>query len=369
MISCSISRKTAVTQPSANINSLRLLGQYTIPYDLHYKNTTVGGLSGIDYDQQHNRYYLISDDRSAINPARFYTANIFLTEKGINSIQFTGVTHLLQPNGKAYPGIKEDPYHTPDPEAIRFNPVNRSLVWSSEGERIVKKNNLVLIDPSIRIISKRGAYLDSFSIPPNMKMQEVESGPRQNSVFEGLSFGDNYKFIYVNVEEPLLQDGPRADSIENNAFIRILKFNDSTKMNIAQFAYKLEPVAYPANPSGSFKINGVSEILSIGMDKLLVVERSYSSGRIACTIKLFIANLAEATDIKDIPSLKQNTTFHPAPKKLLLNMDDLGIYIDNIEGVTFGPILPNGNSTLIFIADNNFSPFQQSQVLLFEINE
>ena len=50
-------------------------------------------------------------------------------------------------------------------------------------------------------------------------------------------------------------------------------------------------------------------------------------------------------------------------------MDDLGIYIDNIEGVTFGPLLPNGHKTLLFVADNNFTVLQKAQVLLFEVME
>lgn len=48
-------------------------------------------------------------------------------------------------------------------------------------------------------------------------------------------------------------------------------------------------------------------------------------------------------------------------------MDHLGIFIDNIEGVTFGPTLANGKRSLIFIADNNFNPLEKSQVFLFEI--
>ena len=48
-------------------------------------------------------------------------------------------------------------------------------------------------------------------------------------------------------------------------------------------------------------------------------------------------------------------------------MDDLKMHIDNIEGVSFGPKLPNGNSTLIFVSDNNFSKEQVTQLLLFEI--
>ena len=50
-------------------------------------------------------------------------------------------------------------------------------------------------------------------------------------------------------------------------------------------------------------------------------------------------------------------------------MDALGIYTDNIEGVTFGPLLPNGHKTLLFIADNNFSNLQKTQLLLFEVIE
>ena len=48
-------------------------------------------------------------------------------------------------------------------------------------------------------------------------------------------------------------------------------------------------------------------------------------------------------------------------------MDDLGIYIDNIEGITFGPILPDGKRSLLFVADNNFNPLEKTQFLLFEI--
>jgi hypothetical protein len=184
-----------------------------------------------------------------------------------------------------------------------------------------------------------------------------------------MSFADNYKTVFVNVEEPLYEDGLRADLADNNTYIRILKFDAATKKNSAQYAYKLEPVAYPANPSTAFKINGVPDILSIGNNKLLVIERSFSSGRLPCTIKVFIAGLDSATNIKQVPSLTKNNNFVPVTKKLLLNMDTLGIYTDNIEGVTFGPTLPNGHKTLLFISDNNFNFIEKTQLLLFEVLE
>jgi len=312
---------------------------------------------------------MICDDRSAINPARFYTAKISFTQKGIDTVYFTDVKYMLQPNGTVYPNSKQDPYNTPDPEAMRYNPSNNRLVWSSEGERILKQNENILADPAIRVLELDGKFADSFSIPANLHMQPIEKGPRQNSVFEGMTFSDNYKTVFVNVEEPLYEDGPRADITETNAYIRILKFDVTSKQNTGQYAYKLDPVAYASNPVSGFKINGVPDILSVGNDQLLVIERSFSTGRLACTIKVFLTNLAGATNVKDIPSLKENKNFKAATKKVLLNMDELGIYIDNVEGLSFGPSLPNGHKTLLFVADNNFNPLERSQVLLFEVFE
>ncbi|MBK7559252.1 MAG: esterase-like activity of phytase family protein [Chitinophagaceae bacterium] len=63
----------------------------------------------------------------------------------------------------------------------------------------------------------------------------------------------------------------------------------------------------------AFTINGVSEILNLGNNKLLVMERSFSTGRLPCTIKLFIADLNGATDVGST-ALNNNTSFIPAKK-------------------------------------------------------
>jgi hypothetical protein len=363
---CSTSKK--ISQTNTSISRLNYLDTYVIPFNLKYNNTTVGGLSGIDYDAKNNRYYLISDDRSDKNPARFYTAHIFISENKIDSVSFTDVHSMLKPDGAAYPNNVQDRFKTPDPEAIRYNPAKNHLVWSSEGERIVKANDTVLTDPSVIMIRPDGSYLDSFALPANLRMTATEKGPRRNGVFEGMSFADNFKTLYVNVEEPLYEDGPRAEVVDNDAFIRIIQFDVAGKKATGQFAYKLEPVAYPTKPEKEFKINGVPDILSLGNNRLLVIERSFSTGRLPCTIRVFIADLNGATDISTT-TLKGNHSFEPAKKTLLLNMDSLGIYTDNIEGVTFGPVLPNGHKTLLFVADNNFAVLEKTQVLLFEVIE
>lgn len=368
--SCSTAKRTVTAPVKGNeiINSLKLLGQYVVPDNMKFQNTTVGGLSGIDYDATNDIYYLLSDDRSDSGAARFYTAKISITEQGINSLRFKTVHSLLQPNGQVYPNRNQDPLHTPDPEAIRYNPAGKKLIWSSEGERTLTENKKVIQDPSINIISTKGKWISEIKIPENLRMQAIEKGPRKNGVLEGMSFADNYNTLFVNVEEPLYEDGPRVDVTENDTYIRILKFDVANNQNTAQFAYKPDPVAYSPNPLTGFKINGIPDILSVGKDKLLVIERSFSEGRSGCTVKLFLTDLAEATNIKGNASLQANKNFKAAPKKLLLNMDSLGIYIDNVEGVTFGPTLSNGHKTLVLIADNNFASAQKSQIFLFQIN-
>jgi hypothetical protein len=367
--SCNNTKKITTASAKENIRVLNFLGEYDIPDNLNYNNTVVGGLSGIDYDVKNDLYYMICDDRSERNPARFYKAKVFITSKGIDSIKFIDAVYLMQSNNTLYPNNKQDAKNTPDPEAIRYNPIAKELVWSSEGERIVKREDTLLENPSIISISNTGKFIYNFPLPGNLTMHTTENGPRQNGVLEGMTFADDYKTLFVNVEEPLYEDGLRADVTDNNTYIRILKFDVAGRKNIAQYAYKLEPVAYAANPVNGFKVNGIPDILSTGKDKLLVIERSFSTGRLGCTIKVFITDLGAATDIKDVISLKGKNNLIPATKKLLLNMDDLGIYIDNIEGVTFGPILPNGHKTLVFVADNNFAVQEKSQLLLFEVME
>ena len=349
------------------ISHLKFLSQYAVPFNKEYDNTIIGGLSGIDFNPQKNEYYLISDDRSDKNPARFYTARVLVSENKIDSVVFTGTTFLKNRMGNFYPNSRQDPAHTPDPEALRYDPKNNTFIWSSEGERIVNSEKIILENPAVTEINTRGNYIDTFQLPRQLHMQSTENGPRQNGVFEGLTFDDNYKNLFVSVEEPLYQDGPRAGTGDSTGIIRIIKFDMKTKKPIAQYAYQIDPVAYPPITPSAFELNGISDILWLGKNKLLVLERSYSTGRLACTIKLFLTDLSTAGNINDIFSLKNKPEVKIASKKLLLNMDSLGIYIDNIEGVTFDPKLSNGKRSLIFIADNNFNPLERTQFLLFEI--
>ncbi|HEU4901517.1 MAG TPA: esterase-like activity of phytase family protein, partial [Flavisolibacter sp.] len=102
--------------------------------------------------------------------------------------------------------------------------------------------------------------------------------------------------------------------------------------------------------------------------QLLVTERSFSTGRLTCNIRVYLAELNGAENIAGVASLQQHPSTSPVRKKLLLNMDSLGRWIDNVEGATLGPRLPNGKRSLLFVTDDNFSSFERTQFLLFEVD-
>lgn len=365
-ISCTSIKQTAVQAP-LDASSLVYLDTYTIPNNFQFMQTTVGGLSSIDYDVKKNQYYLISDDRSAINPARFYTATIAIKNNKIDTVAFISRSFLQDNNGKTYPSTKTDPTQTPDPESMRYHPGLNQLVWSSEGERSIRPKESILINPAVYFIDTNGVWKDSLQLPANLYMSLIEKGPRQNGVLEGMSYADQYRTLMLNVEEPLQEDGPRADLQPNKAMIRFFAFDTKTKKCIKQYAYELDPVAHQPNPSNGFIVNGVPEFLWIGNNQLLVLERSFSTGRLPCTIKIYLADYGAASDVTNIATLKDTALYQPMKKTLLINMDQLGIFTDNIEGISLGPLLPNGNRTVLLVADNNFSPLQRSQIILMAL--
>jgi hypothetical protein len=363
---CSSAHKTAGKSYKNDVKEIHLINEYILPNGIQFRNTTIGGLSGIDYDTKRNVYYMISDDPSSKAPARFYTAKIPISQKGIDSVQVIEVTTLLNSRNEPYTDITKDRIHCADVEAMRYDAIRDELIRSSEGQRYIRDGKQELQDPEVVIMDRDGHYKDSFVLPPNMHIQAEEKGPRHNSVFEGVTFDEDNRHVYVSVEEPIYEDGPRAGNGDSAAWIRILKFNRQIKQCVAQYAYQVDPVPYPADPPGAFKINGVSDILYIGNEKFIVIERAWSTGRVPSDVRIYLADTKGVEDISN-QSLQSQPARKPVTKKLLLDMNSLNHFIDNLEGVTFGPILPNRHRSLIFVADDNFAKSQKSQFLLFEI--
>lgn len=366
--SCNTTKQTVqTTYKTPSVSSLKFLDEYAIPFDQHLQNTWIGGLSGIDYDAAGNRYFIISDERSATSAARFYTAAIDINNYKIDSVRFLSVATLKNRQNDTFTALKILPEHAADPESIRYNKKTNRLVWSSEGDKAIRSNRMVYQNPWIYEMDLNGNFKDSFLIPANLQMYKGDSGARENDVLEGLSFSHDYRYLWASMEGATYQDGPLATATYANAPVRFTRFDTRTKKSTGQYGYLLDAVAAEPIPRTAFSVNGVSEILNIGTNRFLVLERSFSTGVANCVIKIYFADFSGATDVSAIKSLYKNSNYKPAVKKLLFNFNSLNQYIDNVEGITFGPQLANGHASLILIADNNFNAQQKQQVFLFEI--
>lgn len=360
--------RSSRTKGTSNLR-LHFLSEYILPDSTVFRGTRVGGLSGIDYDSASDAYFLVSDDRSDYNAARFYTAKILIGGDHIGQVRFTGVDFLKQKSGALFPNKKQDSLHVPDPEAIRMNRSTGDLVWSNEGERIVRATDKILQDPSVTVMKKDGAFVREYDLPQNLRMSAEEKGPRRNGVFEGLAFSPDFQNLYVSVEEPLYEDGPRAGIGDSSAWVRILRYDANTLQPVAQYAYRLDPVVKRPTTPGGFVVNGVVDLLALDQHRLLVTERSFSTGFLGCNVRLYLVDLRDADDISQTPSLLTAPPKRFLRKTLLLNLDNLGREVYNIEGATFGPRLANGHRSLLLVSDDNFSGREKTQFLLFDLEE
>jgi len=122
-------------------------------------------------------------------------------------------------------------------------------------------------------------------------------------------------------------------------------------------------------PPTQFAVSGLVELLPLNNEFLLSMERSFSVGAPGTgnEIKLYSVALPGATNVLGVPSLA-GLDVRPAEKSLLFDLGSLGIPLDNVEGMTLGPKLPDGRQSLVLVSDNNFAASQFTQFLLFAID-
>ncbi len=314
------------------------LGQATLPPGTSYRDTTVGGLSGITYDPQRRVYYAISDDRSQLDPARFYTLRLDL-RGGLSDgdVTLLDVTTLLDDDGQPFEPLSLDP------EGIALTR-DRRLVITSEGDASR------LIDPFVRTFRLDGRSDETFEVPAAYRPDAAGTrGVRTNLGFESAGVTPDGRTFFTGTENALVQDGPAA-AVGVPSPSRLLRYDARTGRLEREYRYLTDPVAQPPVPPDAFAVNGLVELLPLGGRSLLAMERSFSVG-VGNAVRIYRVTLDGGT----------------ARKSLLFDLADLGITLDNVEGMTFGPRLPDGRRSLVLVSDDNFSPTQVTQFLAFAV--
>lgn len=348
---------------------LRLIGEATLPQRWSFGGTTVGGLSGIDYDAARGRYILLSDDRSNVDDARFYTARIRYTADALAMPEFTGATALRNAAGQPYAPRRRavDDVDVPDPEAVRWLPGGEDFLWTSEGDFARG------FGPALRATrAADGALLRDYALPAAFQPRTPEkTGPRDNDTLEGLALMPDGRTAWLAMEGPWLQDGPRATPASGGAPVRITAIDVESGRALRQIAYQPDAVPHPSPLPGGYTTNGVSEILADGPGHLLVLERSYTLG-VGTSIRLYRIALHEGSDTLGLHALAPGN--HTAVRKTLVaDFARLGLtHLDNIEAMTWGEPLPGPagpRRVLVFVSDDNFNPAQVTQFIAAEYLE
>lgn len=353
------SAPTAPTAPSG----FDFLGEVNFPSGFLFDDTTVGGLSAISYDPGRQVYYVISDDRSAKNPARFYTVRITFPDNKLGSVEWVRTTPLLDRTGQQFaplsPGATP-PVIPPDPEGIAFDERRQQLYWSSEGERIVQDpNRPLLLDPWVRVAQLDGAFRAQFELPGGLTMSAQDTGPRTNMTLEGLTLTPSGQYVFAGMEDPGYNDGnlPTPDA---GALTRITRFDVATGKPTAQYAYPLDPI-----PAPNGEANGLSDLVALDDENFLVIEQSHGTHNVA---RIYRASIAGADNVLDRPSLV-DAPATPMTKDLVADLSTMPEVhnLDNVEGITLGPKLSDGRQSVVLVTDDNFSPAQITQFYAFAL--
>jgi hypothetical protein len=369
LTSCGADLPSEASSRIFNKLSIEYIGEYQVPDNLQFKKTTVGGLSGLTYDRQLNRFYAVSDDRGDLAPARFYTLKLDLDTKNpdrvkFNKVDILDVTLLKQASGETYAKGQTDT------EAIALTPQS-SVIISSEGDR--GRN----IPPFINEFDlKTGKVKQVLPIPQRyLPDTEGKRGIQNNLAFEGITLSPTGTLpasgeplrLFAATESALTQDKEVAKVGDNGkipgAKNRWLHYLISDRAEIvSEHLYQLD-----SPPLGAVE-HGLSEIQSIDTSgHFLTLERSF--GLTGFRVKLFQTSMAGATDTTKIASFKGSTNIQAIKKELAFDLKTLDIYIDNLEGMALGSRLPDGSQTLLLVSDNNFTNRQITQFLLFKFKQ
>lgn len=346
---------------------VEFLGEVVVPTGTDFGNTEIGGLSSITFDAARDVYYVLSDDqgnRPTGDPVRYYTVAIDLSDGTLDDgdVEFTDVTELFEIETTPFPpgGL--------DPEGFTLGRKG-FFFMSSEGNIF----STPVLDPFIRRYNHNGEVTADLPIPDKYIPDEPFKGVRFNLSFESLNVTPNGRVLATAGEGALFQDGP-VSTFTNSSLARILLYDLRKRRPVSEYVYEVGPWA---EPSTIFGVNGIVEVLPIDdVGTMLVMERSFSVGGVlgGGTGNVVVINEVStqgATDVLDNEALYEDGTpvsFEPVLQREVFAFDDLGIPIDNIEGMTFGPSLPDGRNTLMIVSDNNFSPGQFTQFILLALD-
>ena len=273
-----------------------------------------------------------------------------------------------------------------DPESLRLDPKRNLIYWGNEGQRVAG----AMQSPTLRRMHPDGRPAGEFPVPsyyfPTGSASGLAAGDMgvyNNLAFESVAITPDNKTVWTMVENGLAQDSlPTA--VGRGSRARMLSFDLDTGKAGAEYVYEIGAVPFPPAREGDFATNGVPDMMALSDHEFIVIERAYAVGAVtpgvaahtkrptSNTIKLYRIDTRGATDVSGWPTIRGKEVV-PVKRTMLIDLSSLRnddgsvLALDNIEGITFGPMF-EGKRTLILVSDNNFNPAQFTQFLALTID-
>jgi hypothetical protein len=314
--------------------------------------------SAVSYSGRGSRYYATNDrgfgDGSTRSIDRFHVLDITVdtARKRVNAY-LVQTRFLTNDAGEHLVGLAA---------AFADDP-RRSLRFDPEGLRVGPQGTLYISDeygPAIDEFAASGMRLRSLPVPPKYRIARLDAdedaeiaanrvGRVTNKGMEGLAITPDGHTLAGIMQGPLIQDGGKKGT-----YCRILTIDFDSETT--------HEYAYPLSKAG----RGVSEILAIDANRFLVLERD-STGGPKGFARLFRIDLRGATDIgglgtgpdNGLPPDEAPSGVTPVAKQPFLDLLDprFGLAKEDfpakIEGLTWGPDLPDGRRLLLVVSDND----------------
>ncbi len=322
----------------------------------------LGGLSGITGVRAGRELIGISDDHEYPRAFRLRVIG-------------EGATFRVESSGVIFLGEAAGSPVRLDPEAIALTR-NGHLLIASEGFGDEEPR----LPPAIFEYSNDGLFMRGLPVRPRYAPTErgaLTSGVRNNAGFEALTVTTDFSRLFTATELPLVQDGD-AEAFATGVRSRLLEYVEAGDSYVPrrEFVYEIEPMERPGFDV-RFAVNGLVELLSLGGEQLLAMERGFAESsdpqQAVNSIRIFLMDLRGATDVSSHDSLKEVADIVPVRKTLVLDLSRLpGLparlaKLDNFEGMAWGPRLPDGKRSLILVSDDNFSARQVTAFLQLRV--
>lgn len=180
---------------------------------------------------------------------------------------------------------------------------------------------------------------------------EIFRTRRENRGFESLAIDAGGEHAWTANEEPLAVDGP-AVSADAAGVVRLLRLplvaGRGVPQSCRQHAYPLDPPHRFLKLRDGAIFSGVTAIVPLGPERLLVLERSGGAGLPPFESRIYEVRLAGAEDVSGVRERLSEAAAARLAKRLVWK-GQIGV---NLEGLCLGPRLGAGVRSLVGVGDN-----------------